>query len=109
MSIEETKVLDNLAAVGSGLEDLELIDKLRRDYELAPPLNTKGIDKNHIRALGAKPVLFAFQVPETMSSGKEDQIDMVNLSIFMPKRSGARPTATLSAALSSSSRGERSG
>ena len=60
MSIKETRVLDNLAAVGLGLEDLKLTDELLRNYELAPPLNTKGIDKNHIRALGAKPVLFAF-------------------------------------------------
>ena len=90
MSAEETEVLDNLVAMGLGLEDLELTDKLLRNYELTPPLNTEGIDGNHIRVLGAKIVPFAFQVPEMISSGGEDQEDMVNLNIVMSKRSMAR-------------------
>ena len=60
MSVEEADVLDNLVAASSGSQDLKLTDELLRDYELAPPLNTKGIDENHIEALGMKPVLSAF-------------------------------------------------
>ena len=109
MSAVETKVLDNLVLAGLGLEDLKLTDELLRDYELAPPLDTEGIVKGRIKVLGAKTVLSSFQVPKTISSGGEDQADMVNLNIIMPKWSRARSVPMPSAALSSSLRSERSG
>jgi len=108
LSAEETEVLNNLVAAGSGSEDIELTGELLRDHELAPPLNTEGIDEKHIRVLGAKSVSFAFQVTETISSWGEDQANMVNLNIIMLNQSGARSVAMSSAAPSSSSWGERS-
>ena len=108
LSIEETEVLDNLIATGSGLEDLELTDELLRDHELTPSLNSEDIHGKHIRMLGAKPIPFAFQVPKTISSGEEGQANMVNLNLTMLRQFGARSVATSSVAQSLSSRDGRS-
>ena len=109
LSAEKIEVLDNLIAVSSGLEDLELFDELLRDYKLAPPLNTEGIKESHIGVLGEDIVSSSFQVPEAISSDEEDQTDMVNLNIVMLKRSVARSVLVSPAASSSSLRGERWG
>ena len=85
LSAEETEVLDNLVVAGSRSEDLELTDELLRNYELAPPLNTEGNEESHIGVLGADIVSLAFQVPKTISSDEEDQVDMVTLNIMMLK------------------------
>ena len=109
LSAEEIEVLENLVNASLGSEDLKLSDELLRDYKLAPPLKTKGIQESHIGVLGADIVSSAFQVLEAISIGEEDQADMVNLNIVIAKRSVARSVPVPHAASSSSSQGDRSG
>ena len=75
---------------GSSSEDLELIDELLKEHELAPPLNAEIIKGNHIGILGAKLILSAFQVPETRNNnGEGDSVEeIVNLSLTMLKSLG---------------------